>query len=198
MIICCDRPLKCNTFSVRPYNVCLFSKFKWVTFLGICHGQTDKMSWDSRCHGAPNDCIDSPSSFVYYSGLSNFLLESGLWYFGVLPICPIELFCGSCRISLLLFIDSQCINQSIGRFFLLHFAWLFDWCSVQLGSPTRPFQRETLGCILLGFQNLLNYEQNRLQSPQQPETKRMRIMKTAELEMKAIFIGWKLVTMTFL
>ena len=46
-----------------------------------------------------------------------------------------------------------------------------------------------LGCILLGFQNILNSEKGRLRSLRQPETKRMRIMKTAELEMKAIFIG---------
>ena len=30
------------------------------------------------------------------------------------------------------------------------------------------------------------------------QNKRMRVLKTAELEMKAIFIGWKLVTTTFL
>ena len=46
-----------------------------------------------------------------------------------------------------------------------------------------------IGRILLGFQNLLNSEKGRLQSLRQPETKRMRILKTAELEMKAIFIG---------
>ena len=34
-------------------------------------------------------------------------------------------------------------------------------------------------------------------SLRQPETKRMRILKTAELEMKAIFIGSKLATTTF-
>ena len=45
------------------------------------------------------------------------------------------------------------------------------------------------GRILLGFENLLNFEKDRLQSLWQPETKRMRILKTAGLEMEAIFIG---------
>ena len=55
-----------------------------------------------------------------------------------------------------------------------------------------------LGHILLGFQNLLNSEKGRLWSLRKPKTKRMRILKTVELEMNAVFIGSKLVTTTFL
>ena len=50
----------------------------------------------------------------------------------------------------------------------------------------------------MGFQNLLNSEKGRLRSLRQQETKRMRILKTAELEMKAIFINCILATTTFL
>ena len=53
------------------------------------------------------------------------------------------------------------------------------------GGNAEHFQ----GRILLGLQNFLNSEKGRLQSLRQPGTKRMRILKTAEPEMKAIFIG---------
>ena len=55
-----------------------------------------------------------------------------------------------------------------------------------------------LGHILLGFKKLLNSEKGRLWSLRKPETKRMRILKTVELEMNAVFIDWKLVMTTFL
>ena len=47
------------------------------------------------------------------------------------------------------------------------------------------------GRILLGFQNLLNSEKGRLRSLRQTETKRMRFLKTAELEMKGYFYWLK-------
>ena len=50
----------------------------------------------------------------------------------------------------------------------------------------------------MGFHNLLNFEKGRLRGLRQPETKRMRILKAAELQMKAIFIGWKLARTRFL
>ena len=46
-----------------------------------------------------------------------------------------------------------------------------------------------LGPILLGVQNLLNSKKGRLWSLRQPATKRMRILKTGEPEMKALFIS---------
>ena len=48
----------------------------------------------------------------------------------------------------------------------------------------------------MGFPNLFNSEKGRFRCLWQPETKRMRILKTAELQIKAIFIGWKLGTTT--
>ena len=55
-----------------------------------------------------------------------------------------------------------------------------------------------VGPILSGVRNLLNSKKGRLRSLRQPATKRMRILKTGEPEMKALFIGWKLVMTTFL
>ena len=51
------------------------------------------------------------------------------------------------------------------------------------------FRRRCLGHILAGFRNLLNSKKGRLQSLRQPETKRMRILKTAEPEVKAISLA---------
>ena len=45
------------------------------------------------------------------------------------------------------------------------------------------------GVFFTGFQNLLNSEKGRLWSLRQRETKRMTILKTAELQMKAIFMN---------
>ena len=49
-------------------------------------------------------------------------------------------------------------------------------------EPERKFR-------FLGFHNYQNFEKGRVRSLRLPKTKRMRIVKTAELEMKTNFIG---------
>ena len=60
--------------------------------------------------------------------------------------------------------------------------FLFSWWSGENSLRSYSF----------GISVSSDFWKGRLQSLRQPETKRMRILKTAELEMTAIFIGWNL------